>query len=119
MAEKPRVAAQSVKIRTCTCIIAAIILTQNKEPQQQQHPSGSRICQAPHSQRPRKNCWLMGQISPPKCPPIGKYTAGEQTCLHLTQGEAEELHAEVKAVIKKIHPLGLKLLGKNRRPSRS
>ena len=37
----------------------------------------------------------------------------------LAQGEAEELHAEVKTVIKKIHPLDQTLLGKNRRPSMS
>ena len=41
----------------------------------------------------------------PRSPPIGEYiTAVEQTCQSLTQGEAEELHAEVKAVIKKIQP---------------
>ena len=40
----------------------------------------------------------------PKCLPIGEYiTAVEQTCLSLIQEEAEELWAEVKVVIKKIH----------------
>ena len=41
----------------------------------------------------------------PKCLPIGEFiTAIEQTCLRLAQGEAEELQAEVEAVIKKIQP---------------
>ena len=36
----------------------------------------------------------------PRCPPIGEYIAVvEQTCQNLTQGEAEELRAEVKAVL--------------------
>ena len=40
----------------------------------------------------------------PRCPPIGEYIAAvEQTCQNLVQGEAEELRAEVKAVLKKIH----------------
>ena len=38
----------------------------------------------------------------PRSPPIGKYIAVvEQTCQNLAQGEAEELRAEVKAVLKK------------------
>ena len=38
----------------------------------------------------------------PRCPPIGEYIASvEQTCQNLAQGEAEELRAEVKAVLKK------------------
>ena len=41
----------------------------------------------------------------PRCPPIGEYIAMvEQTCQNLVQGEAEELRAEVKAVLKKIQP---------------
>ena len=41
----------------------------------------------------------------PRCPPIGEYIAVvEQTCQNLAQGEAEELRAEVKAVLKKIQP---------------
>ena len=41
----------------------------------------------------------------PKSPPIGEYIAAvEQTCQSLVQGEAEELRAEVKAVLKKIQP---------------
>ena len=41
----------------------------------------------------------------PRSPPIGEYiVAVEQTCQSLAQGEAEELRAEVKAVLKKIQP---------------
>ena len=41
----------------------------------------------------------------PRCPPIGEYIASvEQTCQNLAQGEAEELRAEVKAVLKKFQP---------------
>ena len=41
----------------------------------------------------------------PRCPPIGEYIAEvEQTCQNLAQGEAEELRAQVKAVLKKIQP---------------
>ena len=42
----------------------------------------------------------------PRNPPIGEYIAAvEQTCQNMAQGEAEELRAEVKAVLKKIqHP---------------
>ena len=41
----------------------------------------------------------------PRCPPIGEYIAAvEQTCQNMAQGEAEELRAEVKAVLKKIQP---------------
>ena len=41
----------------------------------------------------------------PRSPPIGEYIAVvEQTCQNLTQGEAEELRAEVKAVLKKFQP---------------
>ena len=39
------------------------------------------------------------------CPPIGEYiTAVEQTCQSLSQGEADEMRAEIKAAIKKSHP---------------
>ena len=56
----------------------------------------------------------------PKSPSIGEYIAAvEQTCQSLAQGEAEELHVEAKAVIKKIQPPRPTPLGKNRRPSRS
>ena len=41
----------------------------------------------------------------PRCPHIGGYMVViEQTCQNLTQGEADELTAEVKAVLKKIQP---------------
>ena len=41
----------------------------------------------------------------PKCHPIREYiTMVEQACQYLNQGEAEELWAEVKAVLKKAHP---------------
>ena len=41
----------------------------------------------------------------PRSPPIGEYIAvAEQTCQSLAKGVAEELCAEVKAVIKKIQP---------------
>ena len=41
----------------------------------------------------------------PRSPPIGEYIAAvEQTCQNLAQGEAEELRAEVKAVLKKCQP---------------
>ena len=41
----------------------------------------------------------------PRCPPIVEYIATvEQTCQNMAQGEAEELRAEVKAVLKKIQP---------------
>ena len=41
----------------------------------------------------------------PRSPPIGEYIAAvEQTCQSLAHGEAEELCAEGKAVIKKIQP---------------
>ena len=41
----------------------------------------------------------------PRSPPIGEYIAVvEQTCQNLAQGEAEELRAEVKAVLKKCQP---------------
>ena len=41
----------------------------------------------------------------PRCPPIGEYIAAvEQTCQNMAQGEAEELRAEVKAVLKKSQP---------------
>ena len=40
-----------------------------------------------------------------RCPPIGEYIAAvEQTCQNMAQGEAEELRAEVKAVLKRIQP---------------
>ena len=41
----------------------------------------------------------------PRCQPIGEYIAVvEQTCQNMAQGEAEELRAEVKAVLKKSQP---------------
>ena len=42
----------------------------------------------------------------PRNPPVGQYIAVvEQTCQNMAQGEAEELRAEVKAVLRKIqHP---------------
>ena len=42
----------------------------------------------------------------PRSPPIGEYIAAvEQMCQKLTHGEAEEMRAEVKAVLKKVqHP---------------
>ena len=41
----------------------------------------------------------------PRSPPIGEYIAViEQTCQNLAQGEADELRAEVKVVLKKIQP---------------
>ena len=41
----------------------------------------------------------------PRNPPIGEYiSAIEQTCQNLAQGEADELGAEVKAILKKIQP---------------
>ena len=41
----------------------------------------------------------------PKSPPIGEYIAVvEQACQNMAQGEAEELRAEVKAVLKKSQP---------------
>ena len=41
----------------------------------------------------------------PRSPPIGEYIAAvEQTCQNLVQGEAEELRAEVKAVLKRCQP---------------
>ena len=41
----------------------------------------------------------------PRCPPIGQYVAAvEQTGQNMAQGEAEQLRAEVKAVLKKIQP---------------
>ena len=41
----------------------------------------------------------------PRSPPIGEYIAAvEQTCQNLTQEEADEMRAEIKAAIKKSHP---------------
>ena len=41
----------------------------------------------------------------PRRPPIGEYIAAvEQACQNMAQGEAEELRAEVKAVLKKCQP---------------
>ena len=41
----------------------------------------------------------------PRSPPIGEYiTAVEKTCQNLTQGEADEMRAEIKAAIKRSHP---------------
>ena len=53
----------------------------------------------------------------PRNPPIGEYiTAVEKTCQNLTQGEADEMKAEIKAAIKRSHPLDLTSLGRNREP---
>ena len=44
----------------------------------------------------------------PRNPPIGEYiTAVEKTCQNLTQGEADEMRAEIKAAIKRSHTLDL------------
>ena len=41
----------------------------------------------------------------PRNPPIGEYiTVVEKTCQNLTQGEADEMRAEIKASIKRSHP---------------
>ena len=41
----------------------------------------------------------------PRCPPIVEYIAAvEQTCQNLTQREADEMRAEIKAAIKRSHP---------------
>ena len=41
----------------------------------------------------------------PSSPPIGEYIAAvEKTCQSLTQGEADEMRAEIKAVIKRSYP---------------
>ena len=51
----------------------------------------------------------------PRSPPTGEYiTAVEQTCQSLTQGEVDEMRAEIKAAIKKSHPLDPTSLGRNR-----
>ena len=56
----------------------------------------------------------------PRSPPIGEYIAAvEQTCQNLTQGEVDEMRAEIKAVIKKSHPLDPTSLGRNREPGGS
>ena len=48
----------------------------------------------------------------------GEYIAAvEQTCL--TQGKADEMRAEIKAAIKKSHPLDPTSLGRNREHSES
>ena len=51
----------------------------------------------------------------PRSPPIGEYiTAVEQTCQNLTRGEADEMRAEIKAAIKRSHPLDPTSPGRNR-----
>ena len=51
----------------------------------------------------------------PSSPPIGEYiTAVEKTCQSLTQGEADEMRAEIKAAIKRITPLDPTSLGKSK-----
>ena len=51
----------------------------------------------------------------PSSPPIGEYIAAiEKTCQSLTQGEADEMRAEIKAGIKRSHPLDLTSLGKSK-----
>ena len=51
----------------------------------------------------------------PRSPPTGEYIAAvEQTCQSLTQGEADEMRAKIKAAIKKGHPLDPTSLGRNR-----
>ena len=53
----------------------------------------------------------------PRNPPIGEYIAAvEKTCQNLTQGKADEMRAEIKAAIKRSHPLDLTSLGRNREP---
>ena len=52
----------------------------------------------------------------PKSPLIGEHFAAvKQTCQGLAQGEAEELRAEVKTVLKKIQPPGQTSLGKSKK----
>ena len=44
----------------------------------------------------------------PRSPPIGEYIAAvKRTCQNMEQGEADEMRAEVKAVMKKSHPLDI------------
>ena len=51
----------------------------------------------------------------PSSPPIGEYIAVvEKTCQSLTQGEADEMRAEIKAAIKRSYPLDLTSLGKSK-----
>ena len=53
----------------------------------------------------------------PRNLPIGEYIAAvAKTCQNLTQGEADEMRAEIKAAIRKSHPLDLTSLGRNREP---
>ena len=53
----------------------------------------------------------------PRSPPIGEYiTVVEKTCHNLTQGDADEMRAEIKAAIKRSHPLDPTSLGKSREP---
>ena len=50
----------------------------------------------------------------PRTHPIGEHIAAvEQTCQSLTLGEADEMRAEIKAAIKKSHPLDPTSLGRN------
>ena len=52
----------------------------------------------------------------PRSPAIREYIATvAKTCQNLTQGEAEEMRAEMKAAIKRGHPLDLTSLGKSRK----
>ena len=51
----------------------------------------------------------------PNSPPIGEYIAAvEKTCQSLTQGKADEMRAEIKAAIKRSHPLDPTSLGKSK-----
>ena len=56
----------------------------------------------------------------PRSPPVGEYIAPiENACNQLQQGKAEELWGEIKAELKKIHPLSLILQGKKERRLKS
>ena len=52
----------------------------------------------------------------PRSPPVGEYiVAIENACNQLQQGKVEELRGEIKAVLKKIHPLSSILQEKKRK----
>ena len=53
----------------------------------------------------------------PRSQPIGEYIAAvEKTCQNLTQGEADDMRAEIKAAIKRSQPLDPTSIGKSREP---
>ena len=55
----------------------------------------------------------------PRNPPIGEYIAAvENTCQSLTQGEADEMRAEIKAAIKRSHPSGSNITREEQRALR-